>query len=531
MPSLNLAIDRLTNTGTHQHFAIWVVNAPDPGGHTLRDCFWSEDLTGLWQQWHEMFSTDNPLELFPDEISSTANPNSKIILPPALPPGNGRGVFLMQSLAIGLWRWVFEGKILNSMSYAQGSANASQTPLRLRLEIRDPRLIYLPWEIMQPEVGQAAISLYPNLLFSRTSSKVDPLPALKGDQALNILLVLGEDARELQLQEEADLITQSLSDGASMGSNSFGYAPCMVKTLLQPTPQELIAEVSKGIYNAFFYSGHGETGPDGGFLLVRPGMTQNGMELAQVLSRSGVKLAVFNACWLAKPGLINEKAVPYSSLAEVLISQGVPAVLGMRDVITIPESKSFIKVLATALRKREPIDQAVTEARRRLLTENGFNNSAWTLPILYLHPQFNGEILQNFDDGITILPTLDTNIPDDIILQSKASLRSLSGGLSYNLQNGVTYIGRGGNNNIVIPELSVSKRHAEIFFRITQTGNTPPTRTYFIKDVSTYGTTWIVDSNSSLQQIPGKEIPLQSGMQIKFGSTRSQSWVFHIEDS
>jgi CHAT domain/FHA domain len=529
MPSLNLAIDRLTNT--HMHFAIWVVNAPDPSGHTLRDCFWPSDLTGLWQQWHEMFSTDNPLELFPEETPSIINSNGENVPLPALPPGNNRGVFLMQSLAIGLWSWVFEGNTLNSMSYAQGTANASQTPLRLRLEIRDPHLIYLPWEIMQPGVGKAAISLYPNLLFSRTSSKVEPLPALKGDQTLNILLVLGEDQRKLQLQEEADLITQSLSDGAPMGSNSFGYAPCTVKTLLQPTPQELITELSKGIYNVFFYSGHGEAGPDGGFLFVRPGMSQNGMELAQVLNRNGVKLAVFSACWLAKPGSINGKAVPYSSLAEVLISQGVPAVLGMRDVITIEESKSFIKILATALRKREPVDQAVMEARRRLLTENGFNNAAWTLPILYLHPQFNGEILQNFDDGNTILPTLDTSIPEYINFKSKATLRSLSGGLSYNLQNGITYIGRGGNNYIVIQELSVSKRHAEIFFRLTQTGNTAPVRTYFIKDVSTYGTTWIVDSNSSLQQIPGKEVPLQSGMQLKFGSTRSQTWVFTIEDS
>jgi FHA domain/CHAT domain len=414
------------------------------------------------------------------------------------------------------------------MLYAQASAIASQTPLRLRLEIRDPRLIYLPWEIMQPEVGQAAISLHPNLLFSRTSSKVDPLPAFKGDQALNILLVLGEDEHELQLQEEAALLEQSLSDGVATGSNSFGYAPCMVKTLLQPTPQELIAELSKGIYNAFFYSGHGESGPDGGFLLVRPGMTQNGMELAQVLSRSGVKLAVFNACWLAKPGLVNNKAVPHSSLAEVLISKGVPAVLGMRDVITIPESQSFIEVLATALRKRERIEQAVTAARRRLLIENGFTNSAWTLPILYLHPQFNGEILQNVDDYSVANERL-ADIPEEIYFQPKASLRS-SDGLSYNLQNGVTYIGRAGNNNIIIPELSVSKHHAEIFFRITLTGNTPPTITYFIKDVSTYGTTWIVESDSSLQQISGKEVPLQSGMQLKFGSTRSQTWVFTIDD-
>lgn len=41
-------------------------------------------------------------------------------------------------------------------------------------------------------------------------------------------------------------------------------------------------------------------GPDGGVLFVRPDMPLNGTELAQVLTRCQVKLAVFNACWGAQ---------------------------------------------------------------------------------------------------------------------------------------------------------------------------------------------------------------------------------------
>ena len=45
---------------------------------------------------------------------------------------------------------------------------------------------------MQPEAGKLAIALSEQLLFSRTTSDVDPLPPRRNDQALNILLVFGQ---------------------------------------------------------------------------------------------------------------------------------------------------------------------------------------------------------------------------------------------------------------------------------------------------------------------------------------------------
>jgi hypothetical protein len=52
-------------------------------------------------------------------------------------------------------------------------------------------------------------------------------------------------------------------------------------------------------------------------------------ELAQVLTRNPVKLAVFNACWGAQPDQEGYQAIPRSSLAEVLLHHGVPAVLAL----------------------------------------------------------------------------------------------------------------------------------------------------------------------------------------------------------
>ncbi|MEH2389962.1 MAG: CHAT domain-containing protein [Nostoc sp.] len=524
MPSLNLAIARLLNTGT-DNFAIWVVKAPYPSGYVLRDCVWPAELTQVWQEWQQMFAGHSRLDISSNSTSQKALPIDWISLPSSetTSPYSSR---LMQYLGMNLWRWVFDGQILGSLERSRGIAMGQHTRLRFRLEIRDPNLIAFPWEIMQCEPGQSAMSLSPDLLFSRTSTEVDALPDLRTDKALTILLVLGHD-QNLQLEQEAAILQQILAD-TSVGSNSQRYAPCIVNQLLQPTPQQLIDELETKAYNVFFYAGHGLPDPDGGLLFLRPDMPLNGIELAQVLTRTGVKLAVFNACWGAQPAARNHQAIPTSSLAEVLIRHGVPAVLGMRDEIADQESHSFIQAFTKALRSHKPIDEAVAQARQELLTLYKFNQPAWTLPVLYLHPDFNGELIKNLDEGITEIP--DTAIPDLGSPLLTASLRSLTPkGKTWLLRYGVTRIGRTSDNDIVIPEPSVSKRHAEIFCRNTVTDATF-IRTYYLQDFSTYGTTWFLGLNG-WQQILREEVPLKSGMQLKFGSARGETWEFMIEDS
>lgn len=521
MPSLNLAIARLINTGT-DNFAIWVVKAPYPSGYVLHDCVWPAELTQVWQEWQQMFAGHSGLDIHPISKQVQVNPPLINLVTPPAGQTTGYSSRLMQYLGINMWRWVFNGPILGSLERSRGIAMGQRRRLRFRLEIRDPDLIALPWEIMQREPGQPAMSLSPDLLFSRTTSEVEALPYLRTDQALNILLVLGHDDN-LQLEQEATILEKTL-DRRSLP----GYAPCTVKTLLQPTPQELIQELETQAYNVFFYAGHGLPDPDGGLFLLRPGMTLNGIELAQVLTRSGLKLAVFNACWGAQPAAMHHQAIPASSLAEVLIRHGVPAVLGMRDQIADHESHSFIQAFTTALRSRKSIDEAVAEARQELLTLYKFNQPAWTLPVLYLHPDFDGELIKSFDEGITEIP--DTVLPNLNSQTPQALLRSLSSGDKiWPLRHGVTRIGRTKDNDIVIPEPSVSKRHAEILCRNNLTGNTP-VRTYYLQDFSTYGTTWCLGPNG-WQQILREEVPLQSGMQLKFGSSRGEIWQFVIEDS
>lgn len=536
-PYLSIAVTPLQATGA-AHFAIHVTQAPYPGGLTLRDCIWQNSLSQIWQSWQEMFS-NRQMPPYPVE---TTTPVDALLEPVQL---GGLSTRLMQTLGIHLWQWIFDGPILGSFSHSRGIAMGQGKSLRLQLEIRDPNLVAIPWEIMQEAPGMQAISLSQQVLFSRTTSDVNALPRLRTDYALRILLVLGQASdpngttgllndtlQTLKLEQEAETLAQVLRN---FGNSDIGTArgiPAQVDVLVQPSPAELIQALEKRIYNVFFYAGHGKPGPDGGLLFLRPDTPLNGTELAQVLTRCQVKLAVFNACWGAQPdyykdshstepgGMQGAQPIPRSSLAEVLIHHGVPAVLGMRDPIADEEAIHFIQVLAQSLAQRLPIDHAVALARQHLLTLYRFNQQTWTLPVLYMHPEFDGELLKP-------LETSETGFGPPDIPSQVACLRSLKDGRVWQIRGGLMRIGRSADNDLVLKEdeSGVSREHAMIICR-DNLGGEADSATYFLKDFSRFGT-WVMN-NIGWQRVHHQEVSLLPGMQIKFGSTQNDALEFEV---
>ncbi|NJN88291.1 MAG: CHAT domain-containing protein [Leptolyngbyaceae cyanobacterium SL_7_1] len=527
---LSLAIAPLNALAKPGHYAIWVIKAPNPGGYGHHDRIWSDSLTQLSQTWQRMFSlrglpevprvpqVDFPLPPPPPSTASASDQEKTYA---------GR---LMQHLGISLWQWLFDGPIQSSFDQSQGIAIGQRKPLRLRIDIRDPELIALPWEIMQPQLGKQAVSLNQQLLFSRTTSAVDTLPPLRTEQALKILLVLGHDGdaiarspdsqpsqRRLQLERESNLLSQLLKTAAEVDAlNSFTPPiSCTVTTLLQPTAAELTDCLDSQDYNVFFYAGHGVPAPDGGLLFLRADATLSGMELAQVLVRCRVKLAVFNACWGAQPDHQNGRAMPRSSLAEVLIHHGVPAVLGMRDSIADREALSFIQVFTRSLAERYPIDEAVAIARQHLLTLYKFNQAAWTLPVLYMHPEFDGELIKPITEGVTEIPD---NSPSWISPRTPiAYLRSLTQPTqTWHITGGIIRVGKIEGNDMVLPHSTVSRRHAEIFYRDTVASDAESA--FVLRDFSRFGT--LVMGPNGWYRVHQQEVPLPSKTRIKFGNVQ-----------
>ena len=529
-PCLNIAVARLV-TDTPDNYAVWVIKAPYPGGSVIENCPWTIELSQVWLGWQALFSPGSRPYCLPcHQESSIPELDMAAVAPVDAPQPQVYSANLMQHLGLSLWKWLLCRQTGNAFAQSQGIAIGQGKLLRLRLEVRDPDLIPLPWEIIQPQPGKPAISIDRQVLFSRTNSDVDPLPPQRLDRAIKILLVLGKNipgSPQLDLQQEAATIAQALQNRMPSEFNPPNRpnpAGCQVDTLVQPTPAELIAAVENQQYNVFFYAGHGMPAAEGGLLMLNDLGGMNGTELAQLLVRCEVKLAVFNSCWGAQPYQHQQRAVPRSSLAEVLLHYGVPAVLAMRDTIADREALSFIQTFTQALAQRLSIDEAAAIARQQLLILYKFNQPAWTLPILYMHPEFNGELIRPLGEAITEMPSVAQVVP-------AAYVRSLSFHThpDFPINSGLMRLGRSTDNDLVIDEPWVSKRHAEIIYRSASISN-PTGGVYYLRDSSSNGS-YVLDSNGEWVGVHAGELPLQSGMQLKFGSPEAQILEFRVDRS
>ncbi|MEL6400287.1 MAG: CHAT domain-containing protein [Cyanobacteria bacterium J06626_4] len=532
---LRIAIERLSTADT-PHYAIWVVDAPYPGGYVHHDRPWTDELEQIWATWLDLFSLRGLPQV--PHVPSAYVPQFVAADPTPAEPGTKRGYTgrLMQTLGVRLWQWLFDGVIKRSLDQSLGIAMGQGNPLSLCLDIRDPDLIRLPWEIMQPQTGRQAMSLNEHIRFSRTTSDVDPLADVGLDPGLKILLVLGEpdvpgqetNARgipdTLQLETEAQLLKRVLLGESTSGlTKRRAAAPCQVDVLVRPRAAGLVKTLEQGAYNVFFYAGHGVPAPDGGLIFLQAQSTLNGTELAQVLTRNRVKLAVFNTCWGAQPDQQQQSTMPRSSLAEVLLHHGVPAVIAMRDSISDDEALSFIQIFAQALAERQPVDRAVAIARQHLLTVYKFNQPAWTLPVLYRHPDFDSQFLSKEDTDIT-------RLPGELAPSPIAAIRAVGEPhLVWYLYGGTLKVGRRPENDVVIPEPWVSGSHAEIFYRQSSRVDDPSTETvaYYLKDNSRYGTFCLLEDE--WQHVHRREIGLETGTQLRFGSPQGRLMEFVIE--
>ena len=531
--TLSIAIDRLTQADSN-HYAIWVLESPFPGGYAHHDRIWDGQMAQIWDNWQQFFSLRG-LPPVPHVPSAYVPQFHLDDLLDRVSPGTEAGGYtgrLMQGLGVSLWEWLFDGPIRQTLERSLGIAIGQNRPLKLRLEVRPPELISLPWEIMQPEPGCPALSLGPQVLFSRTASTVDPLPPAELDTSLRILLVLGQDDpgnlgtgnadNLLQLPQEAEALKQLLELSAS-SLNYQGTSPvvCQVQTLVEPDARTLLQALETGYFNVFFYAGHGVPAPDGGLLFLRRQVSLSGTELAQGLARNGIRLAVFNTCWGAQPDLQQQQVIPRSSLAEVLLHHGVPAVLAMRDSIADEEALSFIQVLARGLADRQSVAQAVAQARQHLITAYRFNHPAWSLPVLYQHPNFGGHLLREAAQAVTQMPGEEAQSTHLAVLRCMQTPTRL-----WRLFDDYLRVGRLPDNDLVILEPWVSGQHAEIFGRHQFDNGVQETR-YYLRDRSRYGSYYC--DGATWHHVHRAEVPLPLGTTLQFGSREGELMEFTLE--
>lgn len=91
-------------------------------------------------------------------------------------------------------------------------------------------------------------------------------------------------------------------------------------------------------------------------------------------------------------------------------------------------------------------------------------------------------------------------------------------------------IGSLDNNDLVLRyEPGVSRKHAEIVYRNSVDDVNQPA--YFLRDFSRYGTWVLIPETEEWQKIHHQEILLQSGTQLKFGSSQNEVLEFSVADA
>ncbi|HEY9632442.1 MAG TPA: CHAT domain-containing protein [Coleofasciculaceae cyanobacterium] len=297
-----------------------------------------------------------------------------------------------------LYNALFHGSLRDSWMMAQAIAQNQRQILRLRLGLKGTRLPRLPWEVLY--AGDRPLATGTDVAFSRyqlsTGRPTQRCPSLQ--QPLKILMVISgpSDQETLELAQEASQLQEELKNRSS------NELPAIQLTILeQPGREQLTQALEQGQYQVFHYSGHSNLGDSGGDVYLvsnRTGLTEtlNGADLAGLLVNNGVQLAVFNSCRGAYTSASdNPDQGIERNLAEALVKRGIPAVLAMAERIPDEVALTLTRLFYRNLNQGYPIDLSLSRARQGLISAYGSNQLYWALPVLYLHPEFDGFLINS----------------------------------------------------------------------------------------------------------------------------------------
>jgi len=297
-----------------------------------------------------------------------------------------------------LFNSLFQGTIRDSWMMAQGIAQHQHHRLRFRLGLKGAKLHRLPWEVLY--AGDRPLATGTDVIFSRYHSSFSVLrshlnlpkhPMGDPNQPLKILLVLAapNDQEVLALKQEAEQLRQELLNVTDENSNQ----AIELTILEQPGREQLTQALEHNHFHVLHYAGHSDLGEAGGSLYLvnnKTGLTEvmSGDDLAGLLVNNGIRMAVFNSCRGVYTA--SSQQATEGNLAESLVRRGIPAVLAMAERIPDNVALNLSRLFYRNLKQAYPLDLSLSRTRQGLISSYGSDKLYWALPILYLHPEFDG---------------------------------------------------------------------------------------------------------------------------------------------
>ena len=308
-----------------------------------------------------------------------------------------------------LYQAVFTGDLALAWQRSLDQVRAEQAGgLRLRLRLNDaPAIAGLPWELLYDARSNnflAQSERTPLVRFLDVPQVPRPIAV---DGPLRVLAIISSpiDLDELDVEAEWARIQEALEPRTSTGL-------VVLDRLPSATLSELGTWLRRSETHVVHFIGHGDFDPG-----LREGVIyfqdQAGRRSAVTSSTLGpylrdhdpLRMVVLNACRSAR----TDTTDPFGGMAQGLVQQDATAVVAMQFPISDRAAVKFTGEFYGALVDGQPVDQAVSSARKSLL--DGFQDE-WATPVLFLRSP-DGNIFENVHAGPGVVPEKPDEIRPD----------------------------------------------------------------------------------------------------------------------
>lgn len=277
-----------------------------------------------------------------------------------------------------LFNKVFKDEILERYKSAMDSGNFFRINLIFNRD--DAFLLSIPWEFMND--GTNFLSAFSNISLSRTIRESNERKEITIDGQINMLVVISNpddllEEERLKIELEKVNIANAVSSSSSNIKLDFEENASLksIQNCLDSNEYHILHYIGHAVYSEESERGHLVLEDDQGNKKLVDNET-----IADLLSGyPTLKLIVLSGCQTAK----SSENKSFRDLSTPLLVKGIPSIVSMQYSIIDESAIDFAKKFYWGISNGQPVDKAITNARKELLINKGNNCVDFGTPVIF----------------------------------------------------------------------------------------------------------------------------------------------------
>ena len=287
---------------------------------------------------------------------------------------------ILTTVGTKLYEGLFLNQIQRIYDRCWAEAEKEKKILRLKMRIDADELSGLPWELLfDNQMREGFLGLAKQFSLVRHIHGIQESALRELNLPLKILVMISSPRglAPLEIAAEKKEIKKALRSLIWLRDIQITFTD-------KATPEELEKHLERGV-QIFHYIGHSQFEKqlkEGMLALEDNDGNLNWVEadrLAYLMQRSGIQIVILNSCESAT----SSESDGFSGISQKLINAGVPAVVAMQYPIKDTTAILFTKKFYNTFIEHFSIDEAVNQARRSLMAQEGVGTTDWSTPVLF----------------------------------------------------------------------------------------------------------------------------------------------------